>query len=154
MKKFILIITVLALSLFAGQIKLLNKNAIDPVYQLSLKKYPAFLCEATLENGKTVQFVSVKSMLQVYYHQQYFIYNKFIDSNIKDMFVQDYITGKKINAKKALYVFGSKLIGPHGDDLIPLKDQASVKIFSIKFGGTRTMKFSKMSAGLIKYLDI
>ncbi len=153
MKKIILAIAVLALGLFAGEIKLLNKNAMDPVYQLPLKKYSAFLCEATLSNGKTVQFVSVKSMFQVYYHQDYFMHNNIIDANIKNMFVQDYLTGKKINAKKALYVFGSRLIGPHGDDLIPLKDQASIKIFAIKFGGTKTLHFSKISVGLIKYLD-
>ena len=106
MKKFILIIMVLAIGLFAGEIKLLDKNANDPAYQLSLKKYPMFLCEATLKNGKTVQFVSVKAMMQVFFHQKYFINHKFIDSNIKDMFVQDYLSGKKLNAKDALYVFG------------------------------------------------
>ncbi len=154
MKKFILIIAILAVSLFAGEIKLLDKNANDPAYQLPLKKYPAFLCEATLKNGKIVQFVSVKAMMQVFFHQKYFIDHKYIDSNIKDMFVQDYLSGKKINAKDALYVFGSKVIGPHGDDLIPLENEASAKLFGIKFGGTRTLHYDKLSVGLIRYLDM
>ncbi len=153
MKKIILLVTILAFSLNAGGIKLLSPHSIDPVYQLPLSKYKKFICQANLKNGKTMQFVSVKSMLQVYYHQGYFIYNKYMDSKFKDMFVQDYLTVEKINAKKALYVFGSRLVGPHGDDLIPLKDRASVKLFNIKFGGTRTMNFSKLSVGLIKYLD-
>ncbi len=153
MKKIILIISALVFSLSAGGIKLLSPHAIDPVYQLPLNKYKKFICEATLENGKTMQFVSVKAMMQVYYHQDYFIHNKYMNSKIKNMFVQDYLTGEKLDAKKALYVFGSRLVGPHGDDLIPLKDQSSVKLFNIKFGGTKTMKFSKISVGLIKYLD-
>jgi len=154
MKKFILILTLLSFGLFAGQIKLLDQNANDFAYQLPLKKYPKFLCEATLENGKKVQFVSVKAMMQVFFHQKYFLKHKLIDSKIKDMFVQDFLSGDKIDAKKALYVFGSRVKGPHGDDLIPFKDKNSEKIFSIKYNGTRTMGFDKITIGLIRYLDM
>ena len=154
MKKFILIITLLSFGLIAGQIKLLNEQAKDPAYQLPLKKYKKFICEATLDNGKVIQFVSVKAMLQVFYHQKYFIDHKFIDSNIKNMYVQDFLTGEKINAKKALYVFGSRVAGPHGDDLIPLKSEASAKIFAIRYKGTKTLLYKKITLGLIKYLDM
>ncbi len=154
MKKFILIITILSFGLFAGQIKLRSEHAIDPVYQLSLKNYKKFICEATLDNGKVIQFVSVKAMMQVYFHQDFFIDHKYMDSHIKKMFVQDFLTGEKLDAKKALYVFGSRVIGPHGDDLIPLKDRASVKVFAIKYKGTKTMPYSKITKGLIKYLDM
>ncbi len=154
MKKFILILTMLSLGLFATQIKLLDQNASDLAYQLPLKKYPKFLCEATLENGKTIQFVSVKAMMQVYFHPKYFIKHKFMDSKIKKIYVQDFLTGDKIDAKKALYVFGSRVKGPHGDDLIPLKDENSVKLFKIKYKGTKTLPFEKLTVGLIRYLDM
>jgi len=154
MKKLILILTILSVGLFAGQIKLLDQNASDFAYQLPLKKYPKFLCEATLENRKTVQFVSAKAMMQVFFHQKYFIKHKFINSHIKDMFVQDFLSGEKINAKKALYVFGSRVIGPHGDDLIPLKDQAGYRVFKIKYKGTKILTFDKLTVGLIRYLDM
>jgi len=154
MKKFILIITLLSFGLIAGQLKLRNEHAIDPVYQLSLKNYKKFICEATLDSGKIVQFVSVKAMMQVFFHQDYFIDHKFIDSNIKNMYVQDFLTGEKLNAKKALYVFGSRVIGPHGDDLIPLKSEASTKIFAIRYKGTKTLPYQKITVGLIKYLDM
>lgn len=154
MKKFILIIALLSFGLIAGQIKLRNEHAIDPVYNLPLKNYKKFICEATLKNGKVIQFVSVKSMMQVFYHQGYFIDHKYIDSNIKNMYVQDFLTGEKLDAKKALYVFGSRIIGPHGDDLVPLKDEASVKIFAIKYKGTKTLPYKKITVGLIKYLDM
>jgi len=154
MKRFILIITLLSFGLFAGKLTLRNEHAIDPVYQLSLKNYKKFICEATLNNGKIIQFVSVKAMMQVFYHQDYFIDHKYMDSNIKKLYVKDFLTGEKLDAKKALYVFGSRVIGPHGDDLIPLKDQASVKIFAIKYKGTKTLPYKKITVGLIKYLDM
>ena len=127
---------------------------LDMVYNLDLKKYPKFLCEAKLKNGKVVQFVSVKAMMQVYFHQDYFKKRKLLEANIDKMYVKDYLDGTKIEASKALYMFGSRLVGPHGDDLIPLKNQDSAKLFKIKYGGTKLLPFSKITVGLIRYLDM
>jgi hypothetical protein len=143
-----------AVSVFGSGIKLLDNNASDFAYQLPLKKYPQFLCEATLENGKVVQFVSVKAMMQVYFHQEYFLKHKFLESKIKDIYIQDYLNGTKKDAKRAIYVFGSRVNGPHGDDLIPFKDNYSANLFKIKYGGTRVMPFERITIGLIRYLDM
>ncbi len=154
MKKFILVICLVSVSVFSAGIKLLDNNASDFAYQIPLKKYPKFLCEATLENGKVVQFVSVKAMMQVYFHQEYFLKHKFLDSKIKDIYIQDYLNGTKKDAKRSVYVFGSRVAGPHGDDLIPFKDSYSANLFKIKYGGTRVMPFEKVTIGLIRYLDM
>ncbi|WP_331774266.1 nitrous oxide reductase accessory protein NosL [Sulfurospirillum sp. 1612] len=154
MKKIILILAVLSMSMFASQIKLLDQNASDIVYKLPLKKYPQLLCEATLENGDTLQFVSVKAMMQVFLHQDYFKKHHLLKSSIKEMFVQDYLTKEKINIKNAVFVFGSKIIGAHGDDLIPLKNQANAKLFEMKYGGTKILPYQKITVGLIRYLDM
>ncbi|WP_458701015.1 nitrous oxide reductase accessory protein NosL [Sulfurospirillum sp. 1307] len=154
MKKIILVLMILTVSLFANGIKLLDEKAVDLAYQLPLKKYPNFLCEATLENGKVIQFVSVKSMFQVYFHQEYFLKHKLIDAKIKDMYIQDYLNKTKKNAKRSIYVFGSRVPGPHGDDLIPFKDKYSADLFKLKYGGTKTLPFDAITIGLIRYLDM
>ncbi len=154
MKKLFLTLFLLFSVGFAGEIKLIDNNATDPVYILPLKKYPKWLCEAKLKSGKTIQFASVKSMMTVYFHQPYFIKHKFLDSNITNLYVQDYLTGKKIDAKNAQYVFGSRIVGPHGDDLIPFENPINAKLFIIKNGGTKVLPFSKISKGLIRYLDM
>jgi len=153
MKKFLLIIGLLS-SLFSQEIKLTDSNATDIVYQLDLKKYPKFLCEAVLKNGKKVQFISVKAMMQVYFHQDYFKKHKLLDDDIKDLYVQDYLDGERINAKNALYMFGSKVVGPHGDDLIPLKNKTNADLFKLKYGGTKLLPFERLSKGLMRYLDM
>ena len=130
------------------------KPNLDMIYSLDLNKYPKFLCEATLKNGKKVKFVSVKAMMQVYFHQDYFLKRKMIEDKIDKMYVKDYLDGTKIDATKALYMFGSHLVGPHGDDLIPLKDENSAKLFKLKYGGTKLLPFERLSKGLIKYLDM
>ncbi len=153
MKIFIMIVALAGL-LFAESIELEDSNASDPVYILPLKDYPEWLCEATLKDGKKIQFISVKSMMQVYYHQEYFKKHKFMSSDIDALYVQDYLSHKKIKAKTAVYVFGSKLVGPHGDDLVPLENDQKAKLFMLKHGGTKILPFERLSKGLIKYLDM
>ena len=131
------------------------KNRLDPVYLINVDKYPKFSAKMVLKDGRVIEFASVKSMMNFYFHPE-----KYPDYRVKDrtqvdkMFVKDYITGKEINAKDAWYVFGSRLIGPHGDDLIPLSSQTSVRLFKQKYGGTRVMRIDKFTFGLIKYLDM
>jgi len=127
---------------------------LDIVYSLDLNKYPKFVCEAVLKNGEVVKFISVKAMMQVYFHQDYFLKRKLISDKINKMYVYDYLDGTKIDATKALYMFGSRLNGPHGDDLIPLKNDANAKLFKLKYGGTKLLPFERLSKGLIRYLDM
>jgi len=152
--KTMLITLILLSSLFATEIKLIDQNASDPAYLLPLKKYPKWLCEGELENGKKTQFVSVKSMMQVFQHQEYFKKHKLLEDNIKKIYVQDYISGRKVDARQAFYVFGSKIIGPHGDDLIPFETKENAELFMLKHGGTKILSFDKLSTGLIRYLDM
>ena len=144
----------LAGSTFNTKILLLDQNATDPVYVLPLKKYEKWLCEAELKNKQKVQFVSVKSMMQVYQHQPYFIKHGFLKSGIHALYVQDYLDGQRVDATKAVYVFGSRIVGPHGDDLIPFASEAHAKLFMMKHGGTKILPFEKLSKGLIRYLDM
>ncbi len=154
MMRILLLIILFVGHLFAGEIKLIDQNATDPVYILPLKKYPNWLAEAELKNGKKVQFVSVKSMMQVYQHPEYFKKHGILDDDIEALYVQDYLTGKRIPAQKAVYVFGSRLTGPHGDDLIPLENEEKAKLFMLRYGGTKILPFERLSKGLIRYLDM
>lgn len=157
MKKLLLITILASLTIFAKDTNItndFNPQITDMVYQLELKKYPKFLCEAKLKNGKTQKFVSVKSMMLVYTHQDYFKKHKLLEDSIDKIYVYDYLDSSKIEAQKAQYMFGSNVAGPHGDDLIPLKSQANVKLFKLKYGGTKLLPFTKITKGLLRYLDM
>jgi hypothetical protein len=145
-----------AASPFTGKIQQLavENPLFDPAYNLPIDKKSKFLCEGVLENGKTAYFVSVKAMMLVYNHQDYFIKHKLLEDKIKTIYVHDYLTGKKIEAQKAVYVFGSRLIGPHGDDLIPLASEEKAKLFEMKYGGHKILPFERLDKGLIRYLDM
>jgi nitrous oxide reductase accessory protein NosL len=154
MKKLALLIFLLSGLLLAGEIRLLDQNASDPAYQMPLKKYPKWICEAKLKNGKTIQFISVKSMMQIYQNQDYFKKHKLLDADIDAIYIQDFISGNRVDAAKAVYVFGSRIAGPHGDDLIPFASEDNAKLFMMKNGGTKILPFKKLSKGLIRYLDM
>lgn len=138
---------------FTGKIMQL-KQRLDPVYQIPLGKYPKWECEAVLKNGTKVPFVSVKSMMQVYRHQPYFRKHGILEDEIEKLYVKDYLNGIKVDASKAVYLFGSRVLGPHGDDLIPFASKENAKLFMMKNGGTKILPFQKLSSGLIRYLDM
>jgi nitrous oxide reductase accessory protein NosL len=130
-------------------------NQFDPVYQLPLVKFPKFSTELILKDGRKFQFVSVKAMMHFYFHpERYPSFGVKSREEVENLYVKDYISGEVVDAKKAWYVFGSRLVGPHGDDLIPFASKASAELFMKKYGGSRLMQIDKFTFGLIKYLDM
>ena len=141
---------------FTGKIqKLAVKQPLtDPAYNMPIDMKSKLLCEAKLKNGKTAYFISVKSMMMVHLHQDYFKKHKLLEDDIQTLYVHDYLTGEKLEASKAVYIFGSRVIGPHGDDLIPVSSETKAKIFEAKYGGHRIVPYTKIDQGLIRYLDM
>ncbi len=143
-------------SKFKSKIDLSKK--LDPVYRIDVTKNPRFNAFIELADGTKITFCCPKAMFDLYLRP--YMYREFKikkESDFKKLYVTDYLTGKKIDAKKALYIFGSKLVGPKGDDLIPVKDETTSQLFRLKYGGSRVLTFGevvKKGMGLIKYLDM
>ncbi len=130
-------------------------NAIDPVYGIPVDKYPRFSTYLILKSGKKVRFCCVKAMMNFYFHpEKYPSFHVSSRNEIDKMYVKDYLDGNTIEAQKAWYVFGSRLMSPHGDDLIPLGSKTRAELFVKKYGGSRIMTINKFSFGLIRYLDM
>ncbi len=138
---------------FTGKIMQLEQK-LDPMFSIPLDKYPKWHCEVLLINGHKAEFISVKSMMQVYLHQDYFLKRNLLEDKIDKIYIKDYLTGEKADAKQAVYVFGSRIVGPHGDDLIPFASESNAKLFMMKHGGTKLLPYSKITAGLLRYLDM
>ena len=133
-------------------------NDLDPVYHLKIDKYPKFEADIVFKDGRTLRFCCVKSMMNYFYRPMYFpeFGTKPDGSDIAKMVVRDYIDGTKVDATKAWYVFGSRVNGPHGDDLIPFASKAKAELFVKRYGGSRIMSFKEVRQngfGLIDFLD-
>ncbi len=152
---FVVLMIIVSLFAQSNTTKKVWQNKLDPVYMLPIDKYPKFSAEATLKNGKTIKFCCVKSLFNFYFHpEKYPTFGVKNTKEIASIKVQDYLSGKIIDAKDAFYVFGSRLMGPHGDDLIPLSSKTHIDLFQQKYGGTKVIRFGRISYGLIHYLDM
>ena len=154
MKKFLMIIFA-AITLFGAETK---KNVVlDPVYHLDVNKNPKFQAKIELANGKTILFCCPKAMFYFYLRPyQYPEYNITKETDFKKLLVRDYISGDWIKAEGALYVFGSRLQGPKGDDLVPVRNKDTLNIYMLKFGGSKVLTFPEIvhkGVGLIYFLD-
>ena len=133
-------------------------NKLDPTYQVKVDKYPKFEADIVLKNGRKIRFCCPKSMFHFYFKPYHFPEYKVQNADVIDrLVVWDYFDGVLVDAKKAWYVFGSRLSGPHGDDLIPLATKTRAELFVKRYGGSRIMDFDTVQAkgyGLIKFLDL
>ncbi|BAF70884.1 nitrous oxide reductase accessory protein NosL [Nitratiruptor sp. SB155-2] len=149
--KRIVVLILFVVALFAEVVK-------DPVYHIDVNKYPRFQAKIELANEKSVLFCCPKSMFYFYLRPFEFPeYNITKETDFKKLMVKDYISGDWIKAEGATYVFGSRLQGPKGDDLIPVRNKDALNIFRLKYGGTKILTFPEIvhkGIGLIKYLDM
>jgi len=157
MRKYLLLFFLLIPLLFANETNT-TKTLVDPVYGLPVDKYPKFQAKIDLADGKEILFCCPKAMFDLYFRP--FAYPEYKikeEKDFKKLYVKDVLSGEWIDAKKALYVFGSRLKSPKGDDLIPVKNKESLAIFKLKYGGSRVLTFGEIvqkGFALIKYLDM
>jgi len=159
MKKILTTLLLIVPLLMAGETAWGDKpNKLDPTYQMPVAKFPKFEAEIVLKNGRTILFCCPKSMLHFYFKPYHYPeYGVQSSDEIAKMYVRDYLDGKKVDATKAWYVFGSRLVGPHGDELIPLATKTRAELFVKRYGGTRIMDFATVKQkgyGLVKFLDL
>ena len=131
-----------------------DKNTTCLVRHFKVYKEPKWIAKIKVRNGKTVYFSSPKSMFEFYFRP-----GKWYDVGVKserdfsEIVVTDFDTLKPINAETAWYVYGSNVISPAGDDLIPFATREAAEAFSKAHNGHRVMPFDKVSDPLIRLIN-
>lgn len=123
-----------------------------PVCGMFVAKYPGWVTSVTFSDGRTVFFDGVKDMFR--YHQglaQYAPKRK--QSEISGMRVKDYYSLALLDAASAWYVIGSDVLGPMGKEAIPFAREADARSFVTDHRGTRILRFSGMTAEVVKALE-
>ena len=131
-----------------------DKNTTCLVRHLKLYKHPKWVAKIEVGNGKVVYFCSPKSMFEFYFQPgKWYEIGVKKEEDFKKIIVTDFNTLKPINAKKAYFVYGSKVISPAGDDLVAFSSKKDAKEFVREYGGTRIFSFDEVKYGLIKWLN-
>jgi len=119
-----------------------------PVCGMFVYKYPKWATHMVVD-GKDYYFDGVKDMLKFYFFDEDFKYNR---DKISKVEVRDFYTLESVEAPKAFYVVGSKILGPMGNELIPFKGIKEAKNFITDHGG-ELIEFKKITPQMVLDLD-
>jgi nitrous oxide reductase accessory protein NosL len=131
-----------------------DKNTSCLVRNFKLYKDPKWVAKIEVRSGKTAYFSSPKSLFE-FYHRP----GKWFDMGVKSerdfnqIVVMDYITHKAIDAELAFFVYGSNIISPAGDDLVPFASKEDAEAFAKTHNGKRIFKFDEVKDALIRLLN-
>jgi len=146
-----------ALSYFLQHSKHIHKHqhitvpseAKCPVCGMFVSKYPKWSAVMVVD-GKSYYFDGVKDMMKYYIFDGDFVYDR---AKIEHMWVSDYYTLEKIDAKSAYYVIDSNVYGPMGNELIPFVSLKSAKDFLSQHHGTKIVRFEDIDDKIVLRLD-
>jgi copper chaperone NosL len=71
----------------------------------------------------------------------------------KTIFVTDYYLLERFDARKAVYVIGSDVLGPMGHELIPLRTKEEALEFMKDHHGKKIVRFDEVTELLLEDLD-
>ncbi len=115
-------------------------------------KYPKWTTQIVTKNQENHFFDGVKDMMKFYYQPSLYHRNDTID-DFTHIFVSDYYTLEKIEARNAIFVSGSDVYGPMGYELIPFKNKADALEFSKAHKGKKILSFDAITPQIIWSLD-
>ncbi len=127
-------------------------NGKCPVCGMFVAKYPKWTAYMGTKDGHQHYFDGVKDMMEFYFapHKYHHAHQK---EDFIAIFVSDYYTLEKIEAKKSFFVEGSNIYGPMGHELIPFKNEADAKAFSASHNGKKIYQFNALTHEIIMGLD-
>jgi len=118
------------------------KGAKCPICGMFVSKYPKWVAQIK-EKDHSHYFDGVKDMMKWYFSK---------NKDLKNIFVTDYYTTNKIDAKTAFYVIGSNVYGPMGNELIPFNSKEKAKKFKRNHVAKKIIKFNQITLDLVKSL--
>jgi len=104
-----------------------------PVCGMKVIRYPKFAGAIELRNSATFYFCSTGCMIRSWMHPE--IYLGTTQTELKQPVVKEYFTGRQVDGRSIIFVFGSDVIGPMGPALVPVMDENYLKVFKKRHGG-------------------
>lgn len=123
-----------------------------PVCGMFVGKYANWLAVAVYRDGTTVYFDGPKDLFTYYLDQgKYDPSRKRTD--IAALYVKDYYKLASIDARRALFVVGSDVLGPMGKELVPMANKVDAAEFMRDHKGKRVVRFDEVTPALLKSLQ-
>ena len=114
-----------------------------PVCGMKVIRYPKFAGAIQLRNSATFYFCSTGCMIRSWMHPE--IYLGTTPTERKQPVVKEYFTGRQVDGRSIIFVFGSDVIGPMGPALVPVMDENYLKVFKKRHGGKSQFLLNDMN---------
>lgn len=123
-----------------------------PVCGMFVSKYPTWIAQVKLENGKVFFFDGAKDMFKFILDPGK--YSKEARGQaIQEAWVTDYYSVEYIRAEEAFYVVGSNVYGPMGKELIPFARREDAEEFVKDHKGKMIVTFKEVNSTMINSMD-
>ena len=123
-----------------------------PVCGMIVSKYPNWIATVVWKNGHAHHFDGAKDMFKFLQALPKYAPGHKPDE-IRFIAVTDFYNVEKIEARKALYVMGSDVMGPMGLELVPLATRADAEDFLKDHKGKRILRYDEVTPEIITKVD-
>lgn len=127
-------------------------NDTCPVCGMFVAPYPYWVATVLYEDGRADHFDGAKDMFKYLRDMPKFARGR-AAAQIRTIGVTGYYAPDRIDAKQALYVVGSDVLGPMGHEFVPVADAADADDFMKDHHGKRTLRFDEITSALAFALD-
>ena len=130
--------------------KQIDKNARCPVCGMFVAKFPNWVSQISLSDGRIETFDGVKDLMAFYFSPQQFGAAEGL--TVQEVLVKDYYKQDWIDGRQASYVLGSDVFGPMGHELIPFAGKPAAENFLKDHKGREILSFSDITPQQIETL--
>jgi len=123
-----------------------------PVCGMLVSKYPNWVATITWKDGHAHFFDGAKDMFK-FLHDLAKYAPGHRKEDIAGIYVTDFYNLERIDARKAIFVTGSDVLGPMGHELVPLASQADADDFLKEHKGKKILPFDRVSPDMPSSLD-
>ncbi|MBL8429877.1 MAG: nitrous oxide reductase accessory protein NosL [Dechloromonas sp.] len=137
---------------FAQAVPKPGAKDLCPVCGMLVSKYTNWVAVVTWKDGHAHFFDGAKDMFKFLHDLPKYAPNH-RKEDIAGIFVTDFYNLERIDARKALFVIGSDVLGPMGHELVPLASKVDADDFLKDHKGKRIIAFDRVTANIPVALD-
>ena len=123
-----------------------------PVCGMLVSKYPNWVSVVTWKDGHAHFFDGAKDMFK-FLHDLPKYASGHKKEDIAIIYVTDFYNLERMDARKALFVTGSDVLGPMGHEFVPLANKADADDFLKDHKGKKIIAFDKVTPEMPVALD-
>ncbi len=123
-----------------------------PVCGMFPEKYPDWVATVLFKDGYADHFDGAKDLFK-YLHDMPKYASGRKPEQIAAIGVTGYYAAEMIDARQAIYVIGSDVLGPMGHELVPHPDMYDADAFFVDHAGVKMVRFDETTTAMMRGLD-